>query len=86
MNHIPNRWFALALAFLALAFLVAIGVSGYGLRAIPSAQTDQPEIFIPVIIMVGGIGLLVALGFLSTTLAALGLSDRDRAYQEISKQ
>ena len=81
MNRMPNdRWLAFGLSFLALLFLVGIGFSGYGLKFIPSPfQDDRPEIFIPVLIMVGGIGLLIALSFLSTALAGLGLSDRNRA-------
>jgi hypothetical protein len=76
-RNIP--WIAVIFAFLALAILTGIIVSGFGLRTIPKCYLNVPEIALPVLVMFGASALFFSLAFLTTALAAFDLSDRSNA-------
>lgn len=79
-NDLKNApWAAILFAGLALVILWGILQSGYGLGRIPPTYQDTAEIALPVLAIVGAVGLLASLAFLAGAFAALGLADKSRA-------
>ena len=74
-----NSLIAVGFSVLALVTLVAIAVTGFGLRAFPSQYEETPEIALPVLILVGAIVLFLSLAFIAAAFAALNLTDRAHA-------
>lgn len=80
LNNLKNApWVAVLFAGFALVILWGILQSGYGLVWIPTVYQKMAEVALPVLAIVGAIGLLASLAFLSVAFAALGLSDKSRA-------
>lgn len=70
---------AVAFAILATIILIAIATSGYGFDYIPEEHLGNPSVVLPVLLLVGTVGLLVSLTFVAAIFAALDLSDEKRA-------
>ena len=59
--------------------ILIITLTGFGLSAVPSQYENKPEIALPILVLVGAVGLLFALAFIAIAFDALNLTNRSQA-------